>query len=298
MKKLFRMSDLGLLSYYLGIEVSQTEEGITLCQRSYAAKILEMAGLSSCNSCSTPMECRLKLVKDDGETAFDTTLYRSIIGSLRYLLNSRPDIAHAVGIVSRFMEKPSTSHWAAVKQILRYIQGTLSYGCHYRTGHGKPVLTGYSDSDHAGDTGDRKSTSGQAFFLGDNIVTWTSQKQKIVAISSCEAEYVAAAAATCQGVWLSRLLGEMQGQRAEKFRLLVDNMSAIALAKNPVHHDRSKHIDVKFHFIREAMEAGEVEIIHVGTQEQLADLLTKALGRVRFIELRQKLGVVKISKPS
>uniref|UniRef100_A0ACD5YFN0 Uncharacterized protein n=1 Tax=Avena sativa TaxID=4498 RepID=A0ACD5YFN0_AVESA len=255
MKKLFRMSDLGLLSYYLGIEVSQTEEGITLCQRSYAAKILEMAGLSSCNSCSTPMECRLKLVKDDGETAFDTTLYRSIIGSLRYLVNSRPDIAHAVGIVS-------------------------------------------SDSDHAGDTGDRKSTSGQAFFLGDNIVTWTSQKQKIVAISSCEAEYLAAAAATCQGVWLSRLLGEMQGQRAEKFRLLVDNMSAIALAKNPVHHDRSKHIDVKFHFIREAMEAGEVEIIHVGTQEQLADLLTKALGRVRFIELRQKLGVLKISKPS
>jgi hypothetical protein len=117
-----------------------------------------------------------------------------------------------------------------------------------------------------------------------------------VAISSCETEYVAADAASCQGVWLSRLLGEMQGHEPAKFRLLFDNKSAIALAKNPVHHDRSKHIDVKFHSIREIMEAGQVEISHVGTQDQLADILTKALRRVRFIELHQKLKVKEIAK--
>lgn len=199
MRHLFKMSDLGPLSYYLGIEVVQEKGEITLCQQAYAGKILEQAGMSDCNSCHTPMECRLKLKKDDGAKAVDATLYRSIIGSLRYLVHKRPDIAHSVGIVSRFMENPSSNHWAAVKQILRYIQGTRHYGCRYTSG-GSATLLGYSDSDHAGDMSDRKSTSGQVFFLGDNPISWTSQKQKIVAISSCEAEYVAAAAATQQGI--------------------------------------------------------------------------------------------------
>ncbi|XP_044380592.1 secreted RxLR effector protein 161-like [Triticum aestivum] len=238
------------------------------------------------------MECRLKLKKEDGSKPFDATLYRSVIGSLRYLVHTRPDIAHAVGIVSRFMEAPRTSHWAAVKQILRYVQGTKQYGCRYTAGNGSATLLGYSDSDHAGDLVDRKSTSGQVFFLGQNPVSWTSQKQKVVAISSCEAEYVAAAAATCQGIWLSRLVAELLGTKPEKFTLLVDNKSAIALAKNPVFHDRSKHIDVKFHFIRDCVEERVLEIEHVGTQNQLADILTKALGRVRFFEIRQKLAVM------
>ncbi|KAM3244440.1 hypothetical protein ACQJBY_056022 [Aegilops geniculata] len=241
------------------------------------------------------MECRLKL-KEDGSKPFDATLYRSVIGSLRYLVHTRPDIAHAVGIVSRFMENPSTSHWAAVKQILRYIHGTKQYGCTYTAGSGSAELLGYSDSDHAGDLGDRKSTSGQVFFLGQNPVSWTSQKQKVVAISSCEAEYVVAAAATCQGIWLSRLLADLLGTSPEKFTLLVNNKSAIALAKNPVFHDRTKHIDVKFHFIRDCVEEKIVEVDHVGTHNQLADILTKALGRVRFIEMRQKLAVMEGSK--
>jgi hypothetical protein len=194
------------------------------------------------------------------------------------------------------MEKPSTNHWAAVKQILRYIQGTKDYGCRYRAGHASPVLLGYSDSDHAGDVGDRKSTSGQVYFLGNNLVTWSSQKQKCVATSSCEAEYIAASNATCQGIWLSRLLGEMEGTEPSMFKLLIDNKSAIALAKNPVHHDRSEHIDIKYHSIREHIEKGRVEVAYVRTHDQLADILTKALGRVRFIEMRQKLGVSEFSK--
>jgi hypothetical protein len=296
MKELFKMSDLGLLSYYLGIEVKQSENGITLCQQNYACKILEQAGLANCNSCQTPMECRMKLAKEEGAEVVDASLYQSIIGSLRYLVNTRPDIAHAVGMVSRFMEKPGPAHWTAVKQIIRYVQGTKQHGCQYRAGRNTPRLLGFSDSDHAGDISDRKRTSGQVFFLGKKLVTWSSQKQPAVATSSCEAEYIAAGAATQQGIWLSRLLGEMLGCKPAKFELQVDNKAAIALAKNPVHHDRSKHIDVKFHFIREHVEKGRVELVYVGTQDQLADILTKALGRVRFIELRQNLGVVMISK--
>ncbi|XP_040258859.1 secreted RxLR effector protein 161-like [Aegilops tauschii subsp. strangulata] len=211
------------------------------------------------------MEVRLKLSKEDGAPPADATEYRGVIGCLRYLVNTRPDIALAVGVTSRYMEAPSTRHWTAVKQILRYIRGTLHYGCCYKRGSDGPSLVGYSDSDHAGDTNDRKSTSGVVYFLGGSVVTWTSQKQKVVAISSCEAEYVAAAAATCQGVWLSRLLADLTGRSVEKFQLLIDNKSAIALSKNPVHHDRSKHIDIKYHYIRQCIEEGKVEVDHIGT---------------------------------
>ena len=146
----------------------------------------------------------------------------------------------------------------------------------------------------AGDVDDRKSTSGSVFLLGTSLLTWVSQKQRVVALSSCEAEYIASANAACQGIWLSRLLGELLGIQVPKVRLLVDNKSAIALSKNIVHHDRSKHIDTRYHFIRDCVDRGEVDINHVSTTEQLADILTKALGRVKFVELRQQLGVVEV----
>jgi len=132
------------------------------------------------------------------------TEYMSIIGSLRYIINTRPDLAYAVGVVSRYMEAPGKEHWAAVKHILRYLKGTLGYGYKYDKGAElKPILVGYSDSDFAGDVEDRKSTTGIGYFLGSSLVTWASQKQRIVALSSCEAEYVAVAAAACQGIWLN-----------------------------------------------------------------------------------------------
>jgi hypothetical protein len=290
MNALFSMSDLGLLSYYLGIEVKQDSQGIHISQTAYAAKILEKSGMKNCNSSQTPMEPRLKLSKTSTAASVDSTMYRSIVGSLRYLLHTRPDLCFAVGIVSRYMERPTTEHMSAVKHILRYIKGTLTLGCKYDRG-GKMQLTGYCDSDHAGDVDDRKSTTGILFYLGTSPISWASQKQKVVAISSCEAEYMAATYGACQGIWLSRLLSEMTSSEKAKVELKVDNQSAISLSKNPVFHERSKHIDIRYHFIRECVEAGSVDISHVSTDKQLADILTKSLGRAKFQEMRNAIGM-------
>jgi hypothetical protein len=176
------------------------------------------------------------------------------------------------------------------------VKGTLNYGCRYTEGTGKPYITGYSDSDLAGDIDDRKSTTGMVFFMEGSIVTWASEKQKVVALSSCEAEYIAASTAACQAVWLSKMLSDIQGVQPSAVKLHVDNQSAIALSKNPVFRDRSKHIDTCFHFIRECVADGKIEVEHIGTEGQVADILTKALCHVKFIELRHRLGVIKVKQ--
>lgn len=292
MKTRFSMSDLGLLSYYLGIEVKQSARGICLCQSAYAGRILNKMGMQDCNPTHTPMEARLKLTKSSKAPEVDHTQYRSVVGSLRYLVHTRPDICYAVGYVSRFMERPTTDHMAAIKHILRYVKGTLSLGCFFEKGAGEnPQLLGYCDSDLAGDVDDRKSTTGMIFFLGGSPITWVTQKQRVVAISSCETEYVAAASAACQAVWLARLLGELLNREPDRVLLKVDNQSAIALCKNPVFHERSKHIDIRYHYVRSCVEEEQISMEHVRTGAQLADILTKPLPRVRFQEMKEKIGL-------
>uniref|UniRef100_A0ACD6AP94 Uncharacterized protein n=1 Tax=Avena sativa TaxID=4498 RepID=A0ACD6AP94_AVESA len=293
MKRLFSMSDLGLLRYYLGLEVKQELGLTTITQAAYASKLLDKAGMAGCNAAHTPMEARCQLSKDSKETPVDATFYHSVIGSLRYLVHTRPDIAFAVGFLSRFMEAPAGDHLAAVKHLLRYIAGTLNHGCVYRRSDGD-TLIGFSDSDHAGDVDSRKSTSGVLFFLGDSPVSWQSQKQKVVATSSCEAEYIAAATAACQGIWLARLFGELLNQEAAPVKLFIDNKSAISLCKNPVLHDRIKHIDLRYHFIRDCVENGSIVVEFIGTGEQKADILTKALGRIQFQSLRGKIDIIDV----
>jgi hypothetical protein len=177
---------------------------------------------------------------------------------------------------------------------MRYIAGTVDFGILYHKFTKGDKLIGYSDSDLGGDVDGRKSTTGVMFFLGDMVISWNSQKQKVVVLSSCEAEYMARVAGACQVVWLRRLLGEFGAMNIQQPTLKMDNQSAIALSKNPVLHDRSKHIDTKFHFIRECVEAGRICLDYVSTQEQLADILTKSLGRARFCELRDKIGVISL----
>lgn len=212
MKDKFDMSDLGLLSYYLGVDVKQSAHSITLCQTSYAKSILEKLGMGECNPCQIPMELRTKMSKvGNGEASVDETLYRSVIGSLRYLVLTRPDLTYSVGVMSRYMQSPTTTHLAAVKQILRYVKGTLNLGCVYEKNQKNGDLVGYSDSDLAGDIDDRKSTTGVIFFLGKSPITWVSQKQRVVALSSCEAEYIAATTWACQGIWLKKMLRNVRG---------------------------------------------------------------------------------------
>ena len=249
--------------------------------------------MAGCNPSHVPLEPNCKLSKASSAPLADATLYRSIIGSLRYLVHTRPDISFAVGYVSRVIEAPTTENLAVVKHILRYVAGTIDYGCSYRRSGGA-VLSGFSDSDMGGDPDTRKSTTGLLWYLGDSPVSWQSQKQKVVALSSCEAEYMAATAAACYGVWLTRLLKDLTGRNADAPVLKMDNKSAIALAKNPVHHDRSKHIDLRYHFIRDCVEEKKITVDYISTDLQLADILTKPLGRVKFQELRNKIGINKI----
>ncbi|CAA7391865.1 unnamed protein product [Spirodela intermedia] len=246
----FRMNDLGLLHYYLGIEVRQSAGGTSINQVAYAAKILERSGMAGCNPCQVLMATRMKLSKRSTEPLVDATAYRSIVRSLRYLVNTRLDLAFAVGYVSHFLEEPRKDHLAAVKQILRYVVGTKSWGLKYERKKEEQVqLTGFSDSDFAGDVDALKSTVEVIFFLANSPITWQLMKQKAVAQSSCEAEYIAATNAACQGVWLAQVLAEVHGSAPSVLMLRVDNKSAIALIKNPVLYGHNKHIEVKYHLI-------------------------------------------------
>jgi hypothetical protein len=237
----------------------------------------------------------LKLSRTGNRKLVDATHYRSIMGVLRYLVHTRPDISYTVGYVSRFMKAPTSEHLTAVKHLLRYVAGTLSLGIVYMRGQGKPELLGFSDADLAGDVDDRKSMTGMIFFLWCSPVSWQSQKQCVVATSSCESEYIAAATTACQGLWLSRLIGELPSEEPRPPKLLVDNKLAISLVKNPVFHERGKHIDLRYHLIRDYVEKGELGVDYVSTVGQLADILTKALGRICFQCLRNRIGMAAIS---
>jgi len=264
-----------------------------LCQAHYAKRILELGNMAGCNSVHTPME-KLKLSRESEAEEVDVTHYRRLVGSLRYLVHTRPDLAFAVGYVSRFMERPTVEHLQVVKRILRYVVGTLDYGLVYMRIPGTASFVGYCDSDLAGDVD--TSTSGTMFFIGGCLVCWQSTKQKVVALSSCEAEYIAAASAATQALWLSRLLGELLGSKVDAVELKVDNKSALALAKNPVFHGRSKHIRIKYHFIRDCLEDGSINADHIPTTDQLADILTKSLGKSRFLEMRKRIGLEQITQ--
>ena len=187
----FEMSDLGKLTYYLGIEVDQFDGGIALRQNRYALKILEESGMSECNSTHIPMEFNVKMSKALREKSIDEREYRRQIGCLRYLLHTRPDLSFSVGVLSRYMQEPKVSHGAALKQILRYLRGTVSLGIIFGRST-KMELVGYSDSSHNVDDDDGKSTTGHVFYLNDSPISWCSQKQEIVVLSSCEAEFMAA----------------------------------------------------------------------------------------------------------
>ena len=296
MSSRFEMSDLGKLAYYLGIEVDQHEGGITLKQERYARKILEETGMKDCNLVHVPMDISLKLSKSVEEEAVEEQEFRRSIVCLRYLLHTRPDLSYSVGVLSRYMHEPQRSHSAAVKQVLHYLQGTLTHGLTFRRENKIGRLIGFSDSSHNVDEDDGRSTTGHVFYFSNSPITWCSCKQDTVALSSCEAEFMAATEAAKQAIWLQELLGEINDITSEKLVIYIDNKSAIALTKNPVFHGRSKHIHRRYHFIRECVDNGLIEVQHVPGNEQRADILTKALGRIRFKEMRSLIGVEDLAR--
>lgn len=289
MKK-YEMSDLGLLHYFLGIEIYQNKEDIFICQRKYARTLLEKFKMRDCKPVATPLIVNEKLSKEDGSKKVDESLYRSLVGSLLYLTITRPDIMYATSMSSRFMHNASQTHLGVAKRVLRYLQGTLDFGILYEKNVNAKLL-GFCDSDWAGCVDDMKSTSGYAFSLGSGVFSWASKKQQTVAQSTAEAEYVLASLATSQAIWLRRILEDVGEKQGEATPILCDNKSAIAMTKNPVYHSRTKHIAIKHHFIREAVEDEEIQLKYCATEDQVADIFTKALSKEKFQYFREMLGV-------
>eukprot|EP00253_Pinus_taeda_P009712 PITA_09712 len=259
-----------------GIEVDQNENGIFISQAKYVNEVLGRFNMQECKTSITPTVMGLKLSKEDGNNDFDPSLYKRIVGSLMYLTATRPDIMFAVSLISRFMERTKEAHWQATKRILRYVKGTKRLGILYTTSECSNLI-GYTDSDWAGSVDDWKSTSGYVFHMGSGAISWISKKQPIVALSTAKAEYVAATAAACRAVSMRRMLRSLGQEHVKATVIFCDNSSAIALSKNSVSHKRTKHIDTRFHYIRELVSNGEIVLEHCRTQEQFADILTKPL---------------------
>ncbi|KAK2447699.1 hypothetical protein QL285_007031 [Trifolium repens] len=294
MKSEFEMTDLEKLTYFLGMELLETSGGIVLHQAKYANEILRKFEMVDCNSSVTPADTKVKIEDDDTSEAVDSTMFRQLVGSLRYLCQSIPDISYAVGYISRFMSKPLKSHFLAAKRILRYINGTVHYGVIFPYSSNKETLelVGFSDADWCGDKIERKSTSGYLFKFQGAPVSWCSKKQLVIDLSSCEAEYVAESLASCQANWLQSLLSEMGIIEDITVVLKLDNKSAINLAKNPISLGKSKHIETIFHFIRDQVSKGKLKLEFCSSEDQQADIFTKAIKRNQFLKLRRNIGVV------
>ncbi|PRQ17191.1 putative RNA-directed DNA polymerase [Rosa chinensis] len=284
----FAIKDLGPLKYFLGIEMDHSSNGMFLNQRKYVVDLLDEAGMKESKPARTPLSSRLK-IDVEGEPLSDICVYQRLVGKLIYLTITRPDITYAVSLVSQFMHSPTTHHLQIVKRILRYLKGTVDRGIIMKN-NGHFNLVGYSDSDWAGNSIDRKSTTGYCTFIGGNLVTWKSKKQTVVARSSAEAEYRAMASIACELIWLKTLLGDLGIICPTPITLHCDNQAAMHIAANPVFHERTKHIEVDCHFVRDQVQSKLIETVYTRSCDQLADIFTKILASAQFERLLSKLG--------
>ena len=295
--KRFQVKDMGELHYFLGVSVKQNPKtGETwIGQPMYTQTILQKFGMENAKTVSTPVDSSTKLLKATEKCEMtDPVLYQSAVGSLLYLSSwTRPDITYAVSNVSRFCKNPTKQHWTAVKRILRYLKGTPNHGLLYTKNDPKNCV-GYSDADWAGDVNDRKSTSGYLFKMSGAPVSWKSKKQSCVALSTAEAEYMALSSAAQEATWIRQLTKDLQNGPTRPTVIHEDNQSAICMAKNPQFHGRTKHIEIKYHFIREKVHDGIIELKYCKTNDMIADILTKGLSFEKFARLRDLAGVKKM----
>lgn len=238
------------------------------------------------------MESKLKLTWNETSNGTQQP-YRELIGCLMYgMLAGRPDLSASVGYFSRFQSNPTDDHWNYLKRVLRYIKDTLSIKLVYKRDPSNKLLVGFADADWGGDTNDRKSTSGYIFKVFNSTVSWSSRKQKTVSISSTESEFVSLCSAFCEGMWLKQLLCELGIKMNGSFEIYEDNQACIAIAQEPREHQRMKHIDIKYCFIRNQIQEEGVQIKYIPTEEQLADIMTKGLDRAKFLNLRDGINLI------
>ncbi|GJU56982.1 retrovirus-related pol polyprotein from transposon RE1 [Tanacetum coccineum] len=283
----FAIKDLGDLSYFLGLEVSYTNDGLFLSQAKYATDVLTRAALLDSKPVSTPLAANEVFVTG-GSLFANPTLYRSLVGALQYLTITRPDLSYAVNQASQFLHAPTDAHFQSVKRILRYVKGTITYGLIFRRPHSNSIL-GYSDADWARCIETRRSTYGYSIFLGGNLVSWSAKKQPTVSRSSCESEYRAMANTAAEIIWITHLLRELHALPPDRPTLLCDNKSALFMSQNPVSHKRAKHIDLDYHFVRELVASGKLYTKFIPTKLQVADIFTKSLPRPQFEYFRSLL---------
>ncbi|KAH9651771.1 reverse transcriptase Ty1/copia-type domain-containing protein [Citrus sinensis] len=286
----FALKDLGDFHYFLGIEVTLSVQGIHLSQTKYIGDIFKRENILESKGCITPMSTSEKLRKDKGAAFENPSLYRSIVGSLQYVLLTRPDLAFTVNKLSHFLSAPTILHWQAYKRVLRYLQSTADYGLQFFN-YGSLTLIAYSDADWGSVPDDRRSVGGYYVFLGSNLISWSSKKQPIVSKSSSESEYLALALATLKVLWITYLFQELKISFDQIPLLHFDNKSVEALASNPKYHAHTKHIELDIHFLREHIAQQLLSITYVPSSEQLADVLTKPLCFDQFAYLHSKLNV-------
>jgi hypothetical protein len=286
----FAMTDMGSLHYILGIAVTRDSSGMHLSLAKYAMEILDNADMTAYKSTMTPIDTSPKLSASAGPPVADPTEYQSLVGALQYLTFMRHEIAYAVQQVCLHMHDPREQHLAAIKCILRYIKGTLSHGLQLHSSSPASMVT-YTDTDWAGCPDTQRSTSGFCVYLDDNLVSWSSKRQHTVSRSSAEAKYRDVANVVAEATWIRQLLHELHRPSPPATVVFRDNVSAVYMSTNPVQHQRTKHIEIDLHFIRDHVAMGQLRVLHVPSSRQFTDILTKGLPSPLFLDFRSILNV-------
>ena len=286
----FPMSDSGKLHFFLGVKAEFINDGIFLSQQAYTTDIINRAGMQECKPLATPVDLNSKLKAEEGERVPNPTQYRRLAEALQYLIFTRPDIAYAVHQICLYMHDQRIPHLHALKCIIRYLQGTKELVLQLHKGSINQLVA-YSDADWAGCPDTRRSTSGYCVYLGDNLVSWSSKRQTSVSQSSAEAEYKGVANAVAELTWIRNLMFELDISISKASIVYCDNISSVYLAHNPIRHQRTKHVEIDIHFVREKVALGHVKVLFVPSSLQYADIFTKGLSTSLFNDFRSSLTV-------